>query len=56
MRRFPGKSPGSGADWQVSWDVVCRPTCQGGLRVLNLLTMNLILLSKWVAKIVSPAE
>ena len=37
----------------VSLDMVCRPVKHGGL---NLPTMNLALLSKWVAKIMSSTE
>lgn len=31
----------------VSWGKVCKPQEQGGLRVKNLRTMNITLISKW---------
>ena len=40
----------------VAWDVICRPTNLGGLGVLHLPTMNLALLTKWVARFMGPGE
>ena len=59
MRRFLLKGPRSGENkgmTLVSWDVVCIMVKQGVVRVLNLQTMNLGLLSKRVTKIMSSIE
>ena len=56
MRQFLWK--GSGTEqhhWQalVSWDIECRPTQVGGLRILNIQKMNTAVLTKQVASLVS---
>ena len=57
MRRFPWKSPGSGADrgwhqirgmWYADQSIR-----EGGLGVLNLLTVKSVLLSNWLSKIMN---
>ena len=40
----------------VSWDFICRPTNAGGLGILDAQTMNMVLLTKWVAMLMSPRE
>ena len=40
----------------VAWDDICPPTDQGGLGVPHLNTMNVVLLTKWVKRIIGPEE
>ena len=40
----------------VAWDVVCRPLHSGGLGVLHMQSMNLVLLTRWAGRIMSPLE
>ena len=37
----------------VSWDVVCIPSKTRGLGFLDAQTMNMALLKKWVARLIS---
>ena len=40
----------------VAWDDICKPTGQGGLGVPHLKTMNVVMLTKWVIRIVGLKE
>ena len=40
----------------VSWDMVCRPTKEGGLGILDIHNMSTTLLTKWVARLMSSRE
>ena len=57
MRRFfwTGSKEGRGLAL-VAWDDICKPTCQGGLGVPHLNTMNVALLTKWVKRIIGSEE
>ena len=59
IRRFlwnkSGSEQGTGQAL-VSWEVVCRPTEDGELRIINIQKMNMALLTKWVARIMSSRD
>ena len=58
MRKFFRKGSGSagGGMALVQLDMVCRPTSYGSLGVLHLHTMNMALLTKWIARLMLPQE
>jgi hypothetical protein len=37
----------------VKWDILCQPKDQGGLGILELNTMNIAVLSKWIYKLLT---
>ena len=39
----------------VAWETVCRPDSQGGLGVHYLQHTNLVLLTKWVSRLLTPS-
>ena len=40
----------------VMWDMTCRPFHSEGLGVLHIQSINQVLLTRWVGRIISPAE
>lgn len=40
----------------ISWDKICRPTCEGGLGIRKIQDVNVALLTKLGSKVISDPE